>query len=100
MGEFNDCGLWMKLTFLTSTIGFLLDLFGMSMGMGGFAAASTVAGAYKGGNGHDVAGLLVTGFLLFLAAAALLLVIVHIDEMKSSKIAAICFIVMAFLAGQ
>jgi hypothetical protein len=90
MGEFNDCGLWMKLTFLTSTIGFSLDLFGMAMGLGG-------NGGY---GGKDANGLLVAGFLFFLGASSLLLVNVHVDEMKSSKIAGICFIVMAGLAGE
>lgn len=103
MGEFNECGLWMKLTFLTAIIGFTLDLFGMSMGLGNSGAMGSVpniGGMLPGGDGRDVNGLLVTGFLFFLGASSLLLVVVHLDEMKSSKIALICFVVMAFLAGE
>jgi hypothetical protein len=110
MAGFDECSLWTKLAFLAITIGFVLDLFGMSMGNGsdaavdvmmqaGAAAAAGNAGGSYPGHRNDKDGLLVTGFLLFLGAAALLLVMVHLDEMKGNKIGLICFGVMAVLAG-
>ena len=95
MGDFDSCGLWTKLAYLTTDVGFVLDLFGMAM-------SDSSSGAYigRGNGGKDVDGLLVAGFLFFLAAAALLSTIVHLDDMSSSKIARICFIILAFFAGK
>jgi hypothetical protein len=83
--SFRDSPLWIKVAFLTMSIGFLLDLFGFAIGMGD--------------NNTVTMALLVAGFLCFLIAAILALVITFIDEVRASKLAKICLIVFALAAG-
>ena len=85
MAEFKDGGLWMKLAFLTMFIGFLLDLFGFAIGITPASSGSV--------------GVMIVGYLSFLTAAFLIMALIFLDEAKDNKIAKICFIVFAFIAG-
>lgn len=85
MAEFKDSGMWLKLTFLTIIIGFILDLFGFGIGILSISGESV--------------GLLIAGFLFFLLATFLILPLVFLDEARGNKLVIIFFIIFAFLAG-
>lgn len=86
MAEFKDCGMWLKLTFLTMIIGFILDLFGFAIG---------INASYC-----EIVGLLIAGFLCYLLATFLVLPLVFLNEAKGNKWVIVPFIVFALLAGR
>lgn len=78
--------MWLKLTFLTVIIGFILDLFGFAIG---------INTSYC-----EIVGLLIAGFLCYLLATFLVLPLVFLDEAKGNKWVIVSFIVFALLAGR
>lgn len=85
MADFRDGSLWLKLSFLTMIIGFILDLFGFAIGIPA--------------TWGDTIGLLIAGYLFFLTATFLILALVFLDEARGNMPALICFIIASILAG-
>lgn len=86
MADFRDGSLWLKLSFLTMIIGFILDLFGFAIGIPA--------------TWGDTIGLLIAGYLFFLTATFLILALVFLDEARGNMPALICFIIASILAGE
>jgi len=84
-GGFRESPMWIKVMFIVMSIGFLLDLFGFAIGMGD--------------NNKTTMILLVVGFLCFLIATVLALVVTFIDEVRYSVVAKLFLILFALAAG-
>ncbi|ELT96606.1 hypothetical protein CAPTEDRAFT_226296 [Capitella teleta] len=87
MAEFRDAKLWMKLAFLFIMLGFVQELFAIAMGLGNSYVKDSIEAC------------MVIGFLCFLVAVVLGLGLMFLDELAGNKIAQICFIVFALIAG-
>jgi len=84
-GGFKDAAVWIRVSFITMSTGFLLDLFAFAINMGDYDM-TTIA-------------LLVTGFLCFLIAFILSMIVTFIEESRLNNLLKICLIVFALAAG-
>ena len=88
MAEFKDASLWMKLVFIFT----LLAL--------GNILISYPSGVQAAGGAAGAESCLIIAFLFLMPAVVLAIVIVLLDEVSGNKIAKICLIVFALVAGK
>ena len=88
MAEFKDSSLWVRIAFLLTLFGMFMFCF--SLGYTGF-----------GGTAHkdSVKATMVIAILGYITATFLIMLMVFLDELKDNKIAAIIFIIAAFVTG-
>lgn len=101
MGELNSCSLWMKLGVLFMVKAWALHMF--SMCTPGWSTVSYLFNkvtSSKPGWLIGVEACEVIGYCCGLTAVVLILCLIFLDEVKSNKVAQICFIVFSIVAGE